>query len=130
MPKPLIVWITINCGKFWKRWEYQTTWPASWEICMQVRKQQLELLELFHVRTWNNRLVSNWERSTSRLYIVTLLIYLICRDHHLCIKLESRLLGEISITLDMQMTTHLWQKQRGTKELLDESERGEWKSWL
>ena len=42
MPKPLTVWITINCGKFWKRWEYQTTWPASWEICMQVRKQQLE----------------------------------------------------------------------------------------
>ena len=34
MPKPLTVWITINCGKFWKRWEYQTTWPASWEpVC-------------------------------------------------------------------------------------------------
>ena len=32
-----------NCGKFWKRWNYQTTWPASWEICMQVKKQQLEL---------------------------------------------------------------------------------------
>ena len=31
------------CGKFWKRWEYQTTWSASWEICMQVKKQQLEL---------------------------------------------------------------------------------------
>ena len=43
MPKPLTLWITINCGKFWKRWEYQTTWPASWETCMQVRKQQLEL---------------------------------------------------------------------------------------
>ena len=43
MPKPLTVWITTNCGKFFKRWEYQTTWPASWEICMQVRKQQLEL---------------------------------------------------------------------------------------
>ena len=43
MPKPLTVWITTNCGKFWKRWEYQTTWPASWEICMQVKKQQLEL---------------------------------------------------------------------------------------
>ena len=43
MPKPLTMWITIYCGKFWKRWEYQTTWPASWEICMQVRKQQLEL---------------------------------------------------------------------------------------
>ena len=43
MPKPLTMWITINCGKFWKRWEDQTTWPASWEICMQVKKQQLEL---------------------------------------------------------------------------------------
>ena len=39
----VFVWITINCGKFWKRWEYQTTWPASWESGMQVRKQQLEL---------------------------------------------------------------------------------------
>ena len=67
MPKPLTVWITINCGKFWKRWEYQTTWPAYWETYMQVRKQQLEL-------TWNNRLVPNRKRSTSRLYIVTLLI--------------------------------------------------------
>ena len=43
MPTPLTVWITTNCGKFFKRWAYQTTWPTSWEICMQVRKQQLEL---------------------------------------------------------------------------------------
>ena len=43
MPKHLTVWITIKCGKFWKRWEYQTTWPASWETCMQVRKQESEL---------------------------------------------------------------------------------------
>ena len=43
MPKPLTMWITTNCGKFFKRWEYQTTWPDSWEICMQVKKQQLEL---------------------------------------------------------------------------------------
>ena len=42
MSKPLTVWITTNCGKFWKRWEYQTTWPASWEIYMQVKKQQLQ----------------------------------------------------------------------------------------
>ena len=41
--KPLTVWITTNCGKFLKRWEYQSTLPASWEICMQVRKQQLKL---------------------------------------------------------------------------------------
>ena len=42
-PKHLTVWITTNYGKFFKRWEYQTTLPASWEICMQVKKQQLEL---------------------------------------------------------------------------------------
>ena len=34
--------ITTNCGKFLKRWEYQNTLPASLEICMQVKKQQLE----------------------------------------------------------------------------------------
>ena len=43
MPKPLTVWITINCGKFFKRWEYHlTTWPASWETYKHVRKPQLE----------------------------------------------------------------------------------------
>ena len=40
--KPLTVWITTSCGKFFKRREYQTTLPASWKICMQVKKQQLE----------------------------------------------------------------------------------------
>ena len=46
--------------------EYQTTWPASWEICMQIKKQQNQ--------TWNNGLVPNRERIMSRLYVVTLLI--------------------------------------------------------
>ena len=41
--KPLTVWITINCGKSLKRWEYQTTLPASSKTCVQVKKQQLEL---------------------------------------------------------------------------------------
>ena len=62
MPMPLTVWITTNSGRFLKRWEYQTTLPASWEICMQVKRQQNW--------TWNNRLVPNWER----LYIITMLI--------------------------------------------------------
>ena len=43
MPKPLTVWIATNYGKFLKRQEYQTIWPASWETCMQVKKQQLKL---------------------------------------------------------------------------------------
>ena len=63
--KPLTMWITT--GKFFKRWEYQIILPASWEICMLVQNQQLE-------PDMNNGLVPNWERGTSRLYIVTLLI--------------------------------------------------------
>ena len=42
MLKPLTMWITTNCGKFLKRWEYQTTLPASWETCTKIKKQQLE----------------------------------------------------------------------------------------
>ena len=53
--------------KFWKRGAYQTTLPASWEICMQVKKQQLEL----DMEQWT---ASKWERSITRLYIFTLLI--------------------------------------------------------
>ena len=67
MLKPLTMQITKNCGKFFKRWEYQTTWPASWEICLQVKKQQLEL-------DMEQQTGSKSESSMSRLYIVTLLI--------------------------------------------------------
>ena len=42
-PKTLTMWITTKCERFFKRWEYQTTWPAIWEICVLVKKQQLEL---------------------------------------------------------------------------------------
>ena len=42
MSKPFTVWITTNCRKFWRRWEYQTTWSVSWENYMQVQKQQLK----------------------------------------------------------------------------------------
>ena len=43
VPKALTVWITTNCVIFLKRWEYQTTWPTSWESYVQVKKQHLEL---------------------------------------------------------------------------------------
>ena len=67
MLKSLTVWLTTNCGKILKRWEYQTTLPASFETCMQVKKQQLEL----DMEQWTD---SKLGKSTSRLYIVTLLI--------------------------------------------------------
>ena len=65
--KAFTLLITTNCGKVSKRWEYQTTLSASWEICMQVKKQQLE-------PDMDKGQAPNWERSMSRLYIVTLLI--------------------------------------------------------
>ena len=97
---PLTVWITINCGKFWKRWEYQNTWPASWETYMQVRKQQLEL---------------DMEQQTGSKLEKEFIKAVYCHPAYLTYmqstswetldwkkhKLESRLLGEISITSDM-----------------------------
>ena len=67
MPKPLTLWITTNCGKFWGRWEYQTTWPAfEKSVCRSGSNS--------YNWAWNNRLFPNRKRSTLRLYIVTLLI--------------------------------------------------------
>ena len=109
MPKPWTVWITINCRKFGKRWAYQTTWPASWETCMQVRKQHLELdmdqqtgskQEKEYVKAvYCHPAYLTYMQSTSWELLGW-------RKH----KLESRLPGEISITSDMQMTPPLWQK--------------------
>ena len=127
MPKPLTVWITINCRKFWNRWEYWITWPDSWENYMQVRKQQLEL---------------DMEQQTgSKLgkeYVKAVYCHLACLTYiqsaswetsWMKHKLESRLPGEISITSDIQMTPP-YDRKRRTKEPLDESGRREWKSWL
>ena len=179
MPKTLTVWITRNCGKFLKRWEYQIIWLASWEIYMQVRKQQLEMdIKKKKKKNWtcNNKWSevtqscpilwdpincsppgssihgifqarilqwvaisfssrSSWPRDRTQVshickqqtgskyekeyhkavychpaYLTSMQStsweMLGCKKH----KLESRLLGEISITSDMQMTPPLWQK--------------------
>ena len=106
--KALTVWIIINCGKFFKRWEYQTTWSASWEICMQFKKQQLEL---------------DMEKQTSsklgKEYIKAVYchpVYLTYMQSTSCKmlgwmrhKLESRLPEEISITSNMHMAQPSWQ---------------------
>ena len=67
MLKPLAVWITTNFRKFLKTWKCQTTLPATWEMCMQVKKHQLEA-------DIGQQTGPNWERSMSRLFIITLLI--------------------------------------------------------
>ena len=108
MPKPLTVWITINCGKFWKRWEYQTTWPGSWEICMQVEKQQFELdIEQTGSKLGKEEVKTVYCHHAYLTYMQSTSCEKLCWMKH---KLESRFLGEISITSDMQMTPSLWQK--------------------
>ena len=110
-PKPLTVWIATNCRKFLRRWEYQTTWPASWEICMHVKKQQLELDVEQEIGS------KKWKEYVKVLYFHP--IYLIYMQSTSCKmpgwmkhKLESRLPGEISITPNTQMTSRLWQKAK------------------
>ena len=109
-PKPLTVWITTNCGKFWKRWEYQTTWSASWETCMQVRKRQLELdmEQQTGSKSGNESVKAAYCHPAYLTYMQNISSWetLGWMKH----KLESRLPGEISITSDMQMTPPLWQK--------------------
>ena len=102
MTKPLTVWITINCGKFWKRWDYQTTWPTSWEICMQVKKQQLEL-DMEQQPSYKSgkeyiKAVYNYPANLTSVQSTS------CKmPGWMTHKLESRLSGEISIISDMQM---------------------------
>ena len=102
--------ITTNCDKFLKRWEYQITLPVSWEICMQVKQQQLE---------------PDMEKQTSSKLGKEYVKAIYCHPAYLTYmqstsyempgwmkhKLEWRLMGEISITSDMQMTPPLWQKE-------------------
>ena len=101
--------ITINCGKFWKRWEYQTTLPAIWEMCMQVKKQQLELdmEQQTGCKSGKEYVKAVYCHPAYVTYMQSTSCEMLGWMKH---KLESRFLGEISITSDMQMTPPLWHK--------------------
>ena len=107
--KALTVWITTNCGTFFKRWEYQTTLPASWETCMQVKKQQLE--PDMKKRT-GSKLGKEYIKDVycHPAYLTSVQSTSCEMPGRVKLKLESRLPGKISITSDMQMTPPLWQK--------------------
>ena len=98
-PKPFSVWITTDYEKFLKRWEYQTTWPASWEICMQVTKQQLELDMEQQAGSKSGKKYAKaiyWHPA----YLTYMQSTSCEMPGWMKHKLESRLLGEISITSD------------------------------
>ena len=121
----------FDCGNHKKLWKilqemgYQTTLPASWEICMQVKKQQLE--------PDMEKQTGSKSETISRLFIVTLLIYLYAEyimwnagqdEAQAEIKISRRNINNLRYA---DYTTLMW---RRTKEPLGENERGEWKSWL
>ena len=124
------VWITTNYGKFLRRWEYQTTSLASWETCMQVKKQQLEL----DMEQWTGSKLG--KEYVMAVYSHPIYLTYICRVHH-----AKRWAGwstswnqtarrNISNLRYADDTNPHGRKQRRTKEPPDESERGEWKVGL
>ena len=98
-----------NCGKFWKKWEYQTTWPVSWEISMQAKKQQLKLdmEQQTGSKSGKDYIKAGYCHCAYLTYMQSTSWEMPDWMKH---KLESRLPGEISIISDMQMTPPLWQK--------------------
>ena len=101
--KRLTVWITTNCEIFLKKWEYQTILPVSWEICMQVKKQQLEP----DMEQWTGcKLGKEYIKAAyCHLAYLTYMHSTACEMPGWVIhKLESRFLEEISTTSDMQIS--------------------------
>ena len=99
--KPLTVQITRNCGKFWKRWEYQTTLPASCKICMKVKKQLLEP----EMEQWiGSKLGKEYKAVYCHPAYLTSIQSTSCKmPGWMKHKLESRFPEEISVTSDIQM---------------------------
>ena len=126
-PKPLTVWITITCGKFWKRWEYQTTWPASLNLyagqeaavrtgttdCFQIRKgvRQGCILPPCLFNLYAEYIMRNAGLDGAQVGITR----------------ARRNINNLRYADD---TTLVAESEEELKKPLDENERGEWKSWF
>ena len=127
--KPLTVYIKTNCGKFLKRWKYQTTLPASWETCMKVKKQQLEL----DMERWTGTTLGkeyNKDVYCHPAYL-TYMQRISCEMPDWMKHSWNQDCWEKCQQPQISRWHHLYgRKWRGIKKTLDEGERGEWKSWL
>ena len=110
MPKSLTVWIITNCWKFFKRWEYQTTWPASEKSVCRSRSNRTELdMEQTGSKSGKEYSKAVYCHPAYLTYIQSTSCKMQSWMKH---KLESKFLGDISTTSDMQMTPPLWQKAK------------------
>ena len=103
-------WITTNCGRFLKRWEYQTILPASWETCTQIKKQQLEP----DMEQWTGcKLEKEYIKAVyCHLAYLTYMQNTFANTRLVEAPAGIKIPREIPITSDMQMTPPLWQKAK------------------
>ena len=126
MPKPLTVWITINCWKFWKRWEYQTTWPASWETC---NAGQEATVRTGHITTDWLQIGKGVHQDCVlspclfNLYAESIVRNAVLEEAQAGIKIAGRNIKKPQICRWHHPYGRKW---RGTKQPLDGSEGGEW----
>ena len=113
----LTVWITKKCGKFLKRWEYHNTLPASWDICIQVNKQQLEtdMVQRTGSKLGKEYIKAIYCHPAYLTYMQSTSCEMLGWMKH---KLELRLPGEISITSDMSNWTELTENIPGLCEMV------------
>ena len=120
--------ITTKCGKFFKRWGYQSTLSVPWETCIQIKNKRLELdME----KQTGTKLGKEYVKA-----VYCLSAYLTYMQGTWCEMLDcwSTSWNQDCWAKYQQPQIRLWyhsngRKWRGTKEP-DEGERGEWKSWL
>ena len=100
---------TRNYGKFLKRWEYQSTLPASWETYMQVKKQHLEtdMEQWTRSKLWKEYIKLVYHNPAYLTFMQSTSFKMPDWMKH---KLQSKLPGEISVTSKIQMTPSLWLK--------------------
>ena len=129
MPKPLTMWISTNFGKFFKGWEYQTTLPAAWDILYAGQEAMVRIghgtIDCFQIRK-GVRQGSILSPCLFNLYAEYIMRNSGLEEAQAGIKIAGRNINNLRCRWH-----HLYgRKWRRTKEPLDESERGEWKSWL
>ena len=131
--KPLTVWITTNCGKFLKIWEYLTTLHASWETCMQVKKQQLEPAKEQQASSKIGKIIHqscilSCIQDKAVYHILSCLLNLYVEYNIWNVTLDEWQGG--MKTAWRNINNLRYAKWKETKEPLNKGERGEWKSWF